>query len=291
MLVYLVLAGLTNSAIYALVGIGIVLIFKATGTINFAHGDMLMVAGYVAYMLHVSMQLPYVVAVIGAVAASFALGMLAERIAFRPLANANTISLVLATVGLSFILKGFGRLVWGGLGDYLSFPSLVANDPIMFGDVIIIPQQLVVIGGAMLVIACFAVFFKFTSLGRMMQATADNRRAALLVGIRVDRVHLMAFAVGGALAGAAAVLMAPITLLYPDIGFPLFIKGFAAAVFGGLNSLVGTLLGAIAIGLIESLAGGYLGSGFLNISAFLVIMVVLLVRPRGLLGSAALRRV
>ena len=290
MLVYLVLAGLTNSAIYALVGIGIVLIFKATGTINFAHGDVLMVAGYVAYMLHVAMHLSYPVAVLGALAAGFAIGVVAERLAFRPLKNANTISLVLATVGLSFILKGFGRLAWGGLGDYLSFPSLVTDTPIMMGDVIIIPQQLVVIGGATVVIGCFAVFFKFTPLGRMMQATADNRRAALLVGIRVDRVHLMAFAVGGALAGAAAVLMAPITLLYPDIGFPLFIKGFAAAVFGGLNSLPGTLLGAIAIGLIESLAGGYLGSGFLDISAFLVIMVVLLVRPRGLLGSAALRR-
>jgi branched-chain amino acid transport system permease protein len=290
-LVYLVLSGLTNSAIYALVGIGIVLIFKATGTINFAHGDVLMVAGYVAYVLRVSLHEPYAIAVIGAVAASFVLGILTERIAFRPLVNANTISLVLATVGLSFILKGFGRLVWGGLGDYLSFPSPIANDPIFFGDIIIIPQQLIVIGGAALVITGFAVFFRYTRLGRMMRATADNRRAALLVGIRVDRVHLRAFAVGGALAGAAAVLMAPITLLYPDIGFPLFIKGFAAAVFGGLDSLPGTLLGAIAIGVIEALAGGYLGSDFLDISAFLVIMIVLLVRPRGLLGSAALRRV
>jgi branched-chain amino acid transport system permease protein len=123
-----------------------------------------------------------------------------------------------------------------------------------------------------------------------MQATADNPRAARLVGIRVDRVHLLAFGVGAALAGAAAALMAPITLLYPDIGFPLFIKGFAAAVFGGLDSLPGTLLGALAIGLIESLAGGYIGSGFLDVSAFLVIMAVLLIRPRGLLGSAALRR-
>ncbi len=290
MLVYLVLAGLTNSAIYALVGIGIVLIFKATGTINFAQGDMLMVAGYVAYTLHITLHLSYAAAVLGAIGTSFALGLLAERIAFRPLANADTISLVLATVGLSFVLKGFGRFVWGGLGDYLSFPPLVNNDPIMLGDVIIIPQQLVVIGGATAVIAVFAVFFKFTALGRMMQATADNRRAALLVGIRVDRVHLLAFGVGGALAGAAAALMAPITLLYPDIGFPLFIKGFAAAVFGGLNSLPGTLLGAVAIGLIESLAGGYIGSGFLDISAFLVIMAVLLLRPRGLLGAAAQRR-
>ncbi|MDR3535164.1 MAG: branched-chain amino acid ABC transporter permease [Acetobacteraceae bacterium] len=290
MFAYLALAGLTNGALYALVGIGIVLIYKATGAINFAQGDMLMVAGFVAYTLHVTLHLPYLVALLGAVAACFVLGLLAERIAFRPLANADIISLVLATVGLSFMLKGFGRVVWGGLGDYLSFPPLVPNDPIMFGDIILLPQQLVVTGGAVLVIVVFALFFKFTSLGRMMQATADNRRAARLVGIRVDRVHALAFAVGAALAGAAAALMAPITLLYPDIGFPLFIKGFAAAVFGGLDSLPGTLLGAVAIGLIESLAGGYVGSGFVDVSAFLVIMAVLLIRPRGLLGSAALRR-
>ena len=290
MFAYLLLAGLTNGALYALVGIGLVLIYKATGTINFAQGDMLMVAGFVAYTLHVTLHLPYAVALFGAVGAGFLLGVLAERIAFRPLAGADVISLVLATVGLSFMLKGFGRLVWGGLGDYLAFPPLVANDPILLGDIVILPQQLVVIGGAALVIAGFAVFFKFTSLGRQMQASADNRRAARLVGIRVDRVHQLAFGIGAALAGAAAALLAPITLLYPDIGFPLFIKGFAAAVFGGLDSLPGTLLGGLAIGVIETLAGGYLGSGFVDVSAFLVIMAVLLIRPRGLLGSAALRR-
>ena len=161
----------------------------------------------------------------------------------------------------------------------------------MLGDFILLPQQLVVIGGAAAVIVVFALFFRLTTLGKRMQAAADNRRAALLVGIRVDRINLMAFSIGGGLAGAAAALLAPITLLYPDIGFPLFIKGFAAAVFGGLDSLPGTLLGGIAIGLIESLAGGYISSGFLDVSAFIVIMAVLLIRPRGLLGSAALRRV
>ena len=291
MLAYLALAGLTNGALYALVGIGIVLIYKATGTINFAHGDILMVSGFVAYSLHVSLHLPYLVAVLGAVGAGFLLGVITERIAFRPLANADIVSLVLATVGLSFMLKGVGRLVWGGMGDYLTFPPLVANDPILFGDIIILPQQLVVIGGAAGVIALFALFFKVTPMGRRMQATADNRRAARLVGIRVDRVHLMAFGVGSALAGAAAALLAPVTLLYPDIGFPLFIKAFAAAVFGGLDSLLGTMLGGVAIGLIETLAGGYIGSAFTEVSAFLVIMAVLLIRPRGLLGSAKLRRV
>jgi branched-chain amino acid transport system permease protein len=204
--------------------------------------------------------------------------------------RANIVSLVLATVGISFILKGTGRMLWGGRGDYLTFPPLLPTAPIIIGDIIIVPQQLVVLAGACLVMAAFALFFRFTRVGRTMQATADNPKAARLVGIRVEQVHMLAFAVGAAVAGAAAALMAPITLLYPDIGFMLFIKGFAAAVLGGLNSMVGALLGGLIIGIIESLAGGYIHTSFQDVSAFIVIMLTLLVRPGGLLGTIQVRR-
>lgn len=290
MLAYLTLGGLTSGAIYALVALGIVLVYKATSTINFAHGEFLMIAGFLAYTLHVIVGLPYLAAVAGAVAIGFALGALAERVAFRPLMRANIVSLVLATVGISFILKGAGRMLWGGRGDYLTFPPLLPPDPIIIGDIILVPQQLVVLGGAALVMAAFALFFRYTRVGRTMQATADNPKAARLVGIRVERVHMLAFAVGAAVAGAAAALMAPITLLYPDIGFMLFIKGFAAAVLGGLNSMVGAMLGGIIIGVIESLAGGYIHTSFQEVSAFIVIMLTLLVRPGGLLGTIQVRR-
>jgi branched-chain amino acid transport system permease protein len=289
-LAYLVLSGLTTGSIYALVALGIVLVYKATGTINFAHGEFLMISGFVAYTLSVSLQLPYLVAVLGAVVIGFLLGALAERFAFRPLMRANIVSIVLATVGVSFMLKGLGRLIWGGKGDYLAFPPLLPPDPIIIGDIIIVPQQLVVLGGAALIMAVFTVFFKSTRMGRTMQATADNPKAARLVGVRVETVHMLAFAVGAAIAGAAAALMAPITLLYPDIGFALFIKGFAAAVLGGLNSIAGALIGGLLIGIVESLVGGYIHSSFLEVSSFIVIMLTLLVRPSGLLGSIAVRR-
>ena len=290
MLAYLVLGGLTSGALYALVALGIVLVYKATGTINFAHGEFLMISGFLAYTLYVIVGLPYLVSILGAVVLGFLLGMLAERIAFRPLMRANMVSLVLATVGVSFILKGSGRMLWGGRGDYLAFPPLLPPDPIIIGDIILVPQQLVVLAGAAVVMVAFGLFFRLTRVGKTMQATADNPKAARLVGVRVEQVHMLAFGVGAAVAGAAAALMAPITLLYPDIGFALFIKGFAAAVLGGLNSMGGALLGGLIIGIVESLAGGYIATSFLEVSAFVVIMITLIVKPSGLLGSIAVRR-
>ncbi|MCC7274831.1 MAG: branched-chain amino acid ABC transporter permease [Alphaproteobacteria bacterium] len=291
MLGYLVLSGITTGALYALVALGVVIVFKATGTVNFAHGDLFMIGGFLAFTFHVLMGLPYLVALALAVAAGFGIGILTDRIAFRPLMRANLVSLVLATVGFSFILKGIARSVWGGKADLFAFPPLISPDPIFLGPLIIIPQQLVAIGGAALVMGAFAAFFRLTRIGKMMQATADNPKAATLVGIRTDRVYMYAFGVGAAVAASAAVLMAPLTLLYPDIGFVLFIKGFAAAVLGGLSSLPGAVVGGLVVGVVEALAGGYINSSFLEVSAFVVIMVVLVLRPTGLFGATAVRRV
>jgi branched-chain amino acid transport system permease protein len=288
---YLLVSGVTTGALYALIALGIVVVNKATGVINFAHGELFMVSGFVAWTLHVPLGLPYGVALVGAVAIGFAIGILTDRIAFQPLINADLVSLVLATVGLSFMLKGTARLIWGGKADYLSFPPLTQAEPIMVGPLMIIPQQIVVTAGALAVMILFAAFFRLTTAGKMMQATADNPKAAKLVGIRTDRVYMMAFGVGSAIAAAAAVLMAPLTLLYPDMGFLLFVKGFAAAVVGGLTSLPGAVLGGVLVGVVESLAGGYIHSSAMEVAPFLVIMAVLIVRPTGLLSFVKVRRV
>ena len=292
MLGYLLFSGVTTGALYALVALGIVVVFKATAIVNFAHGELFMIGGFLAYTLHVMLGVPYVLSLALAVGLTFGVGIMTDRIAFRPLMKSNIVALVLATVGFSFILKGIGRSIWGGKGDYLPFPPLVGFEPIILPfDIVIVPQQLVVLIGALLVMAVFAAFFRLTRIGKMMQATADNPKAATLVGIRTDRVYMLTFAVGGATAAAAAALMAPLTLLYPDIGFALFIKGFAAAVLGGLTSLPGAVLGGICVGVIEALAGGYIHSSFLDVSAFVVIMAVLVLKPTGLLGGQRLRRV
>jgi branched-chain amino acid transport system permease protein len=291
LLTYLLLSGLTTGSLYALIALGIVVVNKATGVINFAHGELFMFSGFVAWMLHVQMGVSYLPSLLVAVAFGFVLGSLTNLIAFRPLKNANIVSLVLATMGIAFMLRGTARVIWGGKGDYLPFPPITSPEPVMIGEIMVIPQQLAVLAGAIVIMAAFAAFFRLTRAGKMMQATADNAKAATLVGIRIDRIYMLSFGTGAAIAGAAAVLMAPLTLLYPDMGFSFFIKGFAAAVLGGLTSLPGAVLGGIAIGVIEALAGGYIHSSFIEVSAFIVIMFVLVVRPTGLLGFNGLRRV
>jgi len=288
---YLFTTGITTGALYALVALGITVVYKATRTVNFAHGDLFMIGGFIAYTFHVMWGVPYVAALLLAVAAGFAIGAVAERIAFRPLLDQPVVSMLLATIGLSFVLKGIARAIWGGKGDFIPFPPLISGPPISLAGLIIVPQQLVVLAGALAVMLVFAVFFKFTRLGRMMQATADNAKAAKLVGIRIGRVYMVTFATGAAVAGAAAVLMAPITLLYPDIGFVLFIKSFAAAVLGGLTSIPGAVLGGFLIGLIEALCGGYISTSLQDVSSYIVIMMVLVFLPNGLLGGPTLRKV
>ena len=288
---YLLMSGVTTGALYALVALGIVVVNKATGVINFAQGEFFMFTGFVGWMLHVQFGLSYPLSFLLAVIIGFLLGALTDRIAFRPIAKTDIVSLVLATVGIGFILKGLARVIWGGKADYLSFPPITSPDPIMVGSLMVIPQQLAVLAGTVIIMLIFAAFFRLTRAGKMMQATADNSRAALLVGIRTDRIYTLAFGTGAAIAAAAAVLAAPLTLLYPDIGFAFFLKGFAAAVLGGLTSLPGAVLGGLIVGTAESLAGGYIHSSVMELSPFLVIMIVLVLRPTGLLSFRKARRV
>ena len=288
---YLLMSGVTAGALYALIALGFVVVNKATGTINFAQGEFFMFAGFVAWMLHVQLGIDYLLTFVLAVAFGFLLGCLIDRIAFRPIAKSDVVSLVLATVGIAFVLKGIARLIWGGKADYLSFPPITSPNPIMIGNMMVIPQQLAVLAGTAVILVAFTAFFRLTRAGKMMQATADNAKAATLVGIRIESVYTLAFGTGAAIAAAAAVLTAPLTLLYPDIGFAFFVKGFAAAVLGGLTSLPGAVIGGLLIGVIESMAGGYIHSSVMELSPFVVIMIVLVLRPSGLLGLQEARSV
>jgi branched-chain amino acid transport system permease protein len=182
-------------------------------------------------------------------------------------------------------------MIWGGKGDFIPFPPFVDAAPIRYGDMLIMPQQFIVLGAAILIMVVFAVFLRTTRAGKWMQATADNRRAARLVGIPVERVYLYTFGVGAALACAAAVLMAPITLLFPDMGLVLFFKAFAAAIFGGLTSLPGAVVGGLLIGVIETMAAGYIDTSLQDAAAFIVIMFALIFMPNGIFGVRGIRRV
>jgi len=291
LLSYALTTGLTSGALYALIAVGLVMVYKSTGVINIAHGELFMISGFVAYAVHVQLGLPYAAAFAAAIACGFLLGALIYRGPFRPLMRSSLANVLIAAVAISFILKGAARALWGGQGDYIPFPPLVAPQPMLLGPVMVIRQQLVAAGTSVLIMLLLAAFFKTTRLGKWMQATADNEKAARLVGIRVEQIYLLSFAIGAAVAAVAAVVMAPITLLYPDIGFNLFLKAFAAAVLGGLDSIPGAILGGVLVGLIEQLAATYLHSKFQEVSSFVVIMFALIFMPTGLLGRRSIRKV
>ena len=281
---YLLLSGITTGALYALVALGLVVVNKATGVINFAQGEFLMFCGFVAWMIHVQFGLAYPFAFIAAIAAGFVLGAITDRFAFRSLAKTDIVGLVLATVGLAFVIRGTARVIWGGKGDYLSFPPITSPEPLMVGTIMVVPQQMFALAGAVMILLIFAAFFRFTRIGKVMRATADNPKAATLVGISIENVYTLAFGTGAAIAGAAGVLAAPLALLYPDMGFAFFIKGFAAAVLGGLTSLSGAIVGGLLVGVVEALAGGYIDSSMMELSPFIMIMIVLIICPTGLLS-------
>ncbi|MGF1651526.1 MAG: branched-chain amino acid ABC transporter permease [Hyphomicrobiaceae bacterium] len=290
MLPILITSGLTTGALYAMVAIGLVLVYRSTGHINFSHGELFMLGGFFAYSLITYLKFPYPLALVVAVGLSFLLGVVSDRVVYRPLIRAAGLTMVLATVGFSYLLKGIGRYFWGGQGEYLSIPPIVDPAPLFVYGIPILPQQLIVLAAAICFMIAFAIFFSRTRAGKIMQATSENPTASYLVGIRVENVYTWTWGVGAAVAGAAAVLMTPLTMITPDIGATLLIKAFAATILGGLGSMAGAVVGGFLVGLIEQLASGYIDTSLQEIAAFLVIMVVLIFMPNGLFGVYGQRR-
>jgi branched-chain amino acid transport system permease protein len=290
MLPFLLTSGLTTGAVYALVALGLVLVYRSTGHINFAHGELFMMGGFFAYSLITFAHMPYVLALLLTVPLTFALGAASDRLVYRPLIRAPATAVVLATVGFSYLLKGIARYFWGGKGEYLSIPAIVDPAPIFVYGLPLLPQQLIVLAAALLLMTGFGLFFRYSTAGKIMEATAENQLASYLVGIKVKSVYTWTWGASAALAGAAAVLLAPLTLLTPDIGLNLLLKAFAATILGGLGSMTGAVVGGLIIGVSESLAGGYIDTAFQEVSSFIVIIIVLVVRPSGLFGATGARR-
>jgi branched-chain amino acid transport system permease protein len=291
LLTYLLTSGITSGALYALVAVGLIICYRTSGHLNFSHGELFMVGGFFAFSFHVLWGLPYIPSVILAVIGGGALGFLTDRLVYRSLIDAPVMAMVVATVAFSFVLKGAARYLWGGQGEFVPFPPIVSPAPIELAGIAVFPQQAVVFGAALLSMAIVTLVFRYTQAGKSMQATAENRRAAYLVGIRVGRVYSATWAAGAALAALAAVLMAPLTQLTPDVGFGLLLKAFAATVLGGLGNMPGAVIGGFLVGICEALGAGYIDSSVQEVTAFVVIMAVLVVRPTGLFGMRGQREI
>jgi branched-chain amino acid transport system permease protein len=284
----LVFSGLTVGAVYALVALGFTLVYNASEVINFAQGDFVMIGGLGTAVLvagGLSLPLAAVIAVTGAAAT----GLLLHRLAIAPARDASPVSLIMITIGASVFLRGVAQIVFGK--EFHSLPAFSGSDPIAVAGATILPQSLWVIGGAIVLVAGLDLFLRRTLLGKAVLATAANRLAARLVGVNVGVILAFAFGVSAAIGAIAGVLVAPITLTRYDIGTLFALKGFAAAMLGGMGHPLGAVLGGILIGLLEAFGAGYISSTYKDAVAFAAILLVLFLMPRGLLAGRGVDRV
>lgn len=281
-------SGLTAGSIYALVALGFSIIFNASRVINFAQGEFVMIGGMSAVSL-VAIGMPMPVAIVGAVLVAGLVGLLLEALAVGRARKADVVTLIIITIGASILLRGLAQLVWDK--SIHGLPPLSGNEPIAVFGATILPQSLWVLGVTLVTVVALSAFFRGSRLGKAMRATSYNRLAAELVGIDVRKVLFFSFGLAAMLGALGGVLIAPIAFTSWDVGIMLGLKGFAAAMLGGMGSFPGAIVGGLLLGLLESFGAGYLSSAYKDVIAFALLLAVLLVRPDGLLGAARSDRV
>ena len=278
-----VLSGLTIGVIYALVALGYNIIYNVTEIINFAQGEFVMLGGLFAVFFVETTRLPLPVAFIAAVGSVGAVGYLMERFSIRPARQSSVLSLIIITIAVSIVLKGSAMLWWGK--DPYSLPPFSAGGPILIGGATLQPQAVWVLAVSATVVLLLTLFFRRSVYGKAMLACADNPNAARMAGIPVRRMILISFVLSAAIGAAAGVVITPISLIEYDRGALLGLKGFGAAVLGGLGHFSGAALAGVFLGLAESLCAGYLSSGYKDAVALILLLLVLFFKPEGLLGS------
>lgn len=287
-LMQFVLSGATVGAVYALVALGFTIIYNASDVVNFAQGEFVMLGGMITWFCH-SIGLPLPLAALIAILSTALIGILFNRLAIETARNAPVVSLIIITIGASIFIQGVAQIVFDK--QLHRFPSISGDAPIHIFGATILPQSLWVIGGALAVFIGLWLFFTHTMTGRAVLATSNNRLAAQLVGINTNFMMTLSFGVSAAIGALAGVLITPITLTSYQVGVALALKGFAAAMLGGMGNPKGALVGGLMLGLLESLTAGYLSSQYKDAVAFIVILLVLFAKPQGLFGLKTVNRV
>jgi branched-chain amino acid transport system permease protein len=284
----LTLNGLAVGCIYGLVALGFVLIYKATELVNFAQGDLLMLGAFVCYMAVVWWGLDYWVAFLIAVVTIAAFGALLDVVVLRRVIGQPQFAVVMLTIGLGSIFRTFASVTWGS--EIYTLPTPFGG-VWRVGEITLSHQYLSIIVGTLVLCGALYAFFNFTRIGVAMQATSQNQLAAYYMGIPVKRIFSLIWAISAGVATAAGVLLAPVTLIDINMGLAVALKAFAAAVLGGFGSIPGALLGGIIIGLIELFSGATLPEGFKDTMPYIVLLIVLAVRPQGLFGKLGRKKV
>lgn len=283
-----ILSGLSNGAIYALIGFGFAVIYNATGIINFAQGEFVMLGAMLTVFFLSVFQIPLVPAIILAIVVSTITGILFERLAIRPLKDAKPLSLIIITIGASIFIRGAAMLIWGK--DTHSLPAFSGDDPLYIANATILPQHLWILGLSVLIIIASRIFFNHTIVGKAMRACSYNPRAAGLVGINVKNMVMLSFALSSAIGSMAGIIIAPLTMASYDVGVMLGLKGFCAVIIGGMSSGMGTVMGGLLLGLLESLGAGFISASYKDAIAFIILLLILFIRPEGLFAKKETER-
>jgi branched-chain amino acid transport system permease protein len=281
-------SGITVGATYALAALGFTLIYNASNVINFAQGEFIMLGGMLAFFFMQS-GVPLPLAILLAIAIPAVVGILLEKLAIEPARDADVVTLIIITIGASLVIRGLIQ-IWLGKGAH-TYPAFSGSEPFLIGGATLLPQSLWVLGITALVVVALWYFFSRTLAGKAILATSCNPLAAQLVGINTQWVLLISFALSAALGAIGGVLLTPITLTSYDVGIMLGLKGFVAAVVGGLGSGLGAVVGGLLVGIIEAMAAGYISSAYKDAIPFVLILFILFFMPRGIFGAKITERV
>ena len=284
----LLISGISQGCVYGLIALGFVLIYKATEMVNFAQGDIMMLGAFVAVTLINTMGLPFIWGFVGTVVAMALVGVMLERLLLRPMIGEPHFAVLMLTIGLGFILRAVAGAIWGNEPRALDAPYV--GEVIRLGELVIGYENIAIVVGTALLCGLLYAFFRFTRLGVAMQAASQNQLAAYYVGIPVKRIYSLVWALSAAIAACAGILTAPVSLIDPLMGF-VGIKAFAAAIVGGFGSLPGAILGGLLVGVVEQFAGLYLPPGFSDMSAYVLLLVMLILRPEGLFATIQRKKV
>lgn len=289
MLAQLVVSGIAQGALYALIALAMTVIYRATTVVNFGHGDFVMIGAFVVYMLVVILHLNFIASALLSVLILFAFGMVVQAGLIRPLAHGPHLALAMMAVAVGYALRGLARLIWGR--EVLPFPKVLPEGLLRPGGIVISYSDILVTGTVIATMAFLAAVFWLTPVGKTARAVFQSERGAALIGIDVASFQRLMWGMGAAMAAMAGILIAPVTLLYPDLAAATLIRAFAAMTLGGFGSFAGAVVGGFVLGVSELLVGAYISSKLIDITAYLIIIGVLLIRPSGLFGRPVTVRV
>jgi branched-chain amino acid transport system permease protein len=285
----LVVSGIATGMLYALIALSVTVGYRATTVVNFGHGDMVMTGGYATFVLTIGIGAPFGPALAVAAALLFLIGFAAQRVLMQRIIDGPHLSLAMMALAVGYVLRGAARLEWGN--DILKLARPYPPATFFIGDVVLTNDDIVISGCVLVLLAALFVVFNLTPVGKVIQAVFQTQRGAALVGINVQAFHATMWGAGAALGAVGGVLLALIVPLTPDIGVWTLVRGVAAMTLGGFGSLPGAVVGGLLLVVMEKVLGFYVSTVFIDITAYLVTILVLLIRPRGLFGQHATLRI